>query len=174
MERSGQARPWLLCLLLFAGWLHAASAFAAELRVGDTPRLPVVRAIDGSMIDPAALRGKVVVLSYFATTCPFCMNEAPKLQKLYRDNRDRLVVIGVNIQKYDPDQHRKVREWVDRYRLTFPVTTDYDAIEAVVGRLKGLPVNHVLDRNGRVVRIDVGEIFDEDFDDIARLARIER
>lgn len=159
-------RLWLLSLWLLAGWLHAA-----DLRVGDTPRLPAVRAIDGSLVDPAALRGKVVVLSYFATTCPFCMNEAPKLQKLYRENRDRLVVIGVNIQKNDPDQRNKVRQWIDKYRLTFPVTTDYEAIEAVTGRLKGLPVNHVLDRQGRVVRIDVGEIFDEDFDDIARLAR---
>lgn len=139
--------------------------------MGDTPRLPVIQTISGGTIDPAALRGKVVVLSYFATTCPFCMNEAPKLQKLYRNNKDRLVVIGVNIQKNDPDQRSKVHQWVEKYKWTFPVTTEYAAIEAVAGRLKGLPVIQVLDRHGRVVRIDVGEIFDEDFDDIARLAQ---
>ncbi|HJV75814.1 MAG TPA: TlpA disulfide reductase family protein [Noviherbaspirillum sp.] len=152
-------------------WLMTGGLHASELRVGDTPRLPAVQTINDGTIDPAALRGKVVVISYFATTCPFCMNEAPKLQKLYRDNKDRLVVIGVNIQKNDPDQRSKVRQWVDKYKLTFPVTTEYEPIEAIVGRLKGLPVNQVLDRHGKVVRIDVGEIFDEDFDEIARLAQ---
>lgn len=153
-------------LLLLAGSLHAA-----EARIGDRPALPAARTVDGKAIDARKLRGKVVVISYFSSTCPFCMNEAPKLQKLYRENADRLVVIGVNIQKNDPDQHLKTREWIARYKLTYPVTTDFDAFENVFGKLKGLPVNQVLDRSGRLVRIDIGEIFDEDFDDIARIAR---
>lgn len=159
-----QALALWLCLI-------AGMAGAADLRVGDVPALPKLSAVDGKMIDPSILRGKVVVLSYFATTCPFCMNEAPKLQKLFRENKDRLVVIGINIQKNDSDQLAKTRLWIDKYGLTYPVTTQFAAFEQVVGRLKGLPVNQVLDRQGKVVRIDVGEIFDEDFDDIARLAR---
>lgn len=160
--------PLLLALqqLLAAGWVHAA-----DLRVGDAVPIPEVRAIDGRFVDAKALRGKVVVLSYFATTCPFCMNEAPKLQKLYRENRDRLVVIGINIQRNDPDQRGKTERWIEKYGLSYPVTTDFTVFENAFGKLKGLPVNQVFDRNGRLARIDVGEIFDEDFDDIARLAR---
>ena len=153
-----------LCLL--AGALNAS-----ELRVGDTPTLPTLRAMDGKIIDAASLRGKTVVISYFSTTCPFCMNEAPKLQKLYRNNTDKLIVIGVNIQRNDPDQHAKTAQWVKKYGLTHPVTTEFTALEKVLGKLKGLPVNQILDGRGNVVRIDIGEIFDEDFDDIARLAR---
>ncbi|HEY0847221.1 MAG TPA: TlpA disulfide reductase family protein [Noviherbaspirillum sp.] len=156
----------VLPLLLLAGWGHAAG-----LRVGDVPAIPDVRTVDGRLIDAKSLRGKVVVLSYFATTCPFCMNEAPKLQKLYRENRDRLVVIAINIQRNDPDQRSKTEQWIAKYGLTHPVTTDFTAFENAFGRLKGLPVNQVFDRSGKVVRIDVGEIFDEDFDDIARLAK---
>ena len=153
-------------LLLLAGALAAA-----EVRIGDMPTLPVVRTLDGKVIDAAALRGKVVVISYFATTCPFCMNEAPKLQKLYRENSDKLIVIGVNIQRNDPEQRAKTAQWVERFQLIHPVTLDFSAFEGVMGKLKGLPVNQVLDRQGKVIRIDIGEIFDEDFDDIARLAR---
>lgn len=155
-----------LQLSLLAGWLNAA-----ELRVGDSAALPAIRTLDGKLIKADDLRGKFVVVSYFATTCPFCMNEAPKLQKLYRDNKDKLIVIGVNIQRNDADQYDKTQQWVAKYKLTYPVTTDFAAFEKAFGRLKGLPLNQVFDRKGKVVRIDIGEIFDEDFDDIARLAR---
>lgn len=165
-----QFRSWkfliAMPLLLLAGALAAA-----EVRVGDAPALPAVRTLDGKVIDAASLRGKVVVISYFATTCPFCMNEAPKLQKLHRENQDRLTVIGVNIQRNDPEQRAKTLQWIEKYQLTHPVTTDFAALENVLGKLKGLPVNQVFDRQGKVIRIDIGEIFDEDFDDIARLAR---
>lgn len=166
MIRSSVAKCLLALLMVIAGGAHAAG-----LRVGDTVPFPEIRTVDGGRIDAAVLRGKVVVLSYFATTCPFCANEAPKLQKLYRENRDRLVVIGVNIQRNDPEQHAKTRQWIAKYGITHPVTTDFTALENAFGKLKGLPVNQVFDRSGKAVRIDVGEIFDEDFDDIARLAK---
>ncbi|RJG05695.1 TlpA family protein disulfide reductase [Noviherbaspirillum cavernae] len=156
----------LLPLLMFVGGLHAAGA-----RVGDVPVLPALRTLDGTIINPAKLRGKVVVLSYFSSTCPFCMNEAPKLQKLYRDNADKLIVIGVNIEDKDPEQKSKALIWVEKYKLMHPVTTDFSALERVLGKRKGLPVNYVFDKQGRLHRVDVGEIFDEDFDDIARFAR---
>ena len=167
MIRSRIFRVFIsLQLCLLAGALNAT-----ELRVGDVPTLPILRAMDGKIIDAASLRGKVVVISYFATTCPFCMNEAPKLQKLYRNNADKLIVIGVNIQRNDPDQRAKTEQWMKKYSLTYPVTTDFTALEKVLGKLKGLPVNQIFDGRGKVIRIDIGEIFDEDFDDIARLAR---
>lgn len=166
---SFRIAPGLLLLCALA--LLAGHGHAQALRVGDVKAIPEFRAMDGKPIDTRDLRGKVVVLSYFATTCPFCMNEAPKLQRLYRENKDRLVVIGINIQRNDSDQRAKTAQWIAKYGLTYPVTTDFTAFENAFGRLKGLPVNQVFDRSGKVVRIDVGEIFDEDFDDIARLAR---
>lgn len=161
---------FLMCLLALA-CLSVGMANAGEVRIGDTPVLPVLTTLDGKTIDPAKLRGKVVVLSYFASYCPFCMIEAPKLQKLYREHADRLVVIGVNIEHKDAAQKEKAVQWVEKYRLTHPVTTDYLSLEQALGKRKGLPVNYVFDARGVVRRIDVGELFDEDFDDIARMAR---
>jgi thiol-disulfide isomerase/thioredoxin len=156
----------LIQLLLFAGCLHAA-----EARVGDTPSLPALTTLDGKTIHPDSLRGKVVVFSYFSSTCPFCMNEAPKLQKLYRENADKLIVIGVNVEHQDPEQKIKAAKWVEKYRLTYPVTTDFVLLERALGKPKGLPVNQIFDRKGKLARIDIGEILDEDFDDIARFAQ---
>lgn len=149
----------------------AGPATATELRIGDKPILPILQRLDGKVIDPAIFHNKVLVISYFASTCPFCMNEAPKLQKLYHDNKDKLIVIGVNVERNDPQQLAKTKQWVQKYKLTYPVTTEFTAVEKIMGKIKGLPVNHILDRQGKVVRIDVGEIFDEDFNEILRLAK---
>jgi thiol-disulfide isomerase/thioredoxin len=116
------------------------------------------------------LRGKVVVLAYFASYCPYCMQEAPKLQRLYREHGSRLAVVGVNIEEGDARQADKVREWVARFGWTFPVTGEYAALRRVLGKLKGLPVVQVIDRQGVLRQVEVGEMLDEDFDDIAAFA----
>jgi thiol-disulfide isomerase/thioredoxin len=165
---------WLAlgCTSVNALAVNASQALhAAEACVGDTPSLPTLATLDGKRISPNSLRGKVVVLSLFSTTCPFCMNEAPKLQKLHRENTDKLIVIGVDIDYKDPEQKIKVAKWLEKYKLTHPVTTDFKLLEPVLGKLKGLPVNYIFDRHGKLHRIEVGEMLDEDFDDIARFAQ---
>jgi thiol-disulfide isomerase/thioredoxin len=158
-------------MLLLACMAVAGSAYAADVRLGQTPVLPVLTTLDGKSIDPSSLRGKVIVISYFASYCPFCANEAPKLQKLYSKNTDKLIVIGVNVETKDPQQKEKAQQWVRKYQLTHPVTTDFPALERVLGKRQGLPINYVFDKRGMLRRVDVGEIFDEDFDDIARFAQ---
>lgn len=158
-------------MLLLACMAVAGSVYAADVRLGQTPVLPVLTTLDGKSIDPASLRGKVIVISYFASYCPFCANEAPKLQKLYSKNMDKLIVIGVNVETKDPQQKEKAQQWVRKYQLTHPVTTDFPALERALGKRQGLPINYVFDKRGMLRRVDVGEIFDEDFDDIARFAQ---
>lgn len=158
----------LICLALFA-----ISSQAGQARVGDAPSLPTITTLDGRTLTSTDLKGRVVVLSYFASDCPFCMNEAPKLQKLYQNNRDRLIVIGVNIEQRDASQRLKANQWVEKYKLTYPITIEYQALEKVLGRRIGLPMNYVFDKRGVLTRIDAGEIFDEDFDEIASMAQRE-
>lgn len=164
------SRALLLACMVVGGGAYAADAGPA-IKPDDTPLLPALTTLDGKSLNPASWRGKVVVISYFASYCPFCANEAPKLQKLYSKNMDKLIVIGVNIETKDPQQKDKAQKWVQKYQLTHPVTTDYLALERVLGKRQGLPVNYVFDKRGMLRRVDVGEIFDEDFDDIARFAQ---
>jgi thiol-disulfide isomerase/thioredoxin len=148
-------------------------AAAASARAGDSTPLPPIKTLDGRTLGPLELRGKVVVLSYFASDCPFCMNEAPKLQKLYRDNKDRLIVIAVNVEQRDPSQREKAQQWAKKYKLTHPMTLEFQSLEDLLGKRIGLPMNYVFDKRGVLRRIDVGEMFNEDFDEIARMAQQE-
>ncbi|RJG25799.1 TlpA family protein disulfide reductase [Massilia cavernae] len=147
--------------------LPAAAALAAP-----APQLPAFRTLDGAAVAAASLHGKVTVVAYFSATCPFCMNEAPKLQKLYRDNRAVLNVVAVSVDRNDAQAG--ARSWTHKYHLSHPVTTDYARFEAVLGKPKGIPSLYVFDRAGKLVRSEVGEMLDEDFDDIARYAQGQR
>jgi thiol-disulfide isomerase/thioredoxin len=157
MGRLAQLARALLLALLLPG----AAALAAQL--------PAFRTLDGAAVPAASLHGKVTVVALFSATCPFCMNEAPKLQKLYRDNRAVLNVVAVSVDRVDA--LAAAHKWAQKYRLTHPVTTDHARFEAALGKPKGIPALYVFDRSGRLVRTEVGEMLDEDFDDIARFAQ---
>ena len=144
-----------------------ASAVAAPA----APKLPVFKVLDGTAVTPARFAGKTTVVAFFSSTCPFCVNEAPKLQKLYRENSHVLEVVSVNIEAGDAAQAAKAAAWVKRFGLTHAVTADYRAFEAALGKPKGIPALYVFDRHGKLVRSEIGEMLDEDFDDIAREAR---
>lgn len=152
-------------VLLAALLLPATAALAA-------PQLPAFRTLDGADVPAASMHGKVTVVALFSVTCPFCMNEAPKLQKLYRDNRAVLNVVAVSVDR--SDALAGARTWTRKYGLTHPVTADHARFEAVLGKPKGIPSLYVFDRSGRLVRSEVGEMLDEDFDDIARYAQGQR
>lgn len=161
MNRYFSVRRALVGALL----LPAALAFAAP----STAQLPGFRTLAGQELSAESMRGKVTVVALFSVTCPFCMNEAPKLEKLYRDNRAVLDVVAVNV---DGDASRAaVQAWVRKYGLTHAVTLDYPRFAQVLGKAKGIPALYVFDRGGRLVRSEVGEMLDEDFDDIGRYAR---
>ncbi len=151
------ARGVLVAVLMASG-----SAFAAPAA------LPVFTTLDGSMVTHGQLQGKVTVVAYFSSTCPYCMHEAPKLQKLHRDNAAVLTVIGVSVDR--DDAAAGARAWRSKYGLTHPLTIEHARFAAILGRPKGIPSLHIFDREGRLVRSEVGEMLDEDFDEIARYA----
>lgn len=161
----GRLANALRSVLLAALLLPATAALAA-------PQLPAFRTLDGAAVPAASMHGKVTVVALFSVTCPFCMNEAPKLQKLYRDNRAVLNVVAVSVDRNDA--LAGARSWTRKYGLTHPVTADYTRFEAVLGKPKGIPSLYVFDRSGRLVRSELGEMLDEDFDDIARYAQDQR
>ena len=159
-----------LPLLMAAALLLGAGA-AQALQVGDPVVLPDIKLHDGSVLRAVDLKGKVVVLQYWASWCPFCKNTMPHLQKLYEANKAKgLEVIMLSVDKTE-------REAVDALRergFTFRAGMAGEQINRVFGRLRGLPVTYVIGRDGRLVRQEMGELFAEDvaeFDGLLKPAR---
>lgn len=96
----------------------------------------------------ADLRGKPVVINFWASWCGPCKDEAPVLQETYERYRDRgLVVLGVDVKDFRQDARRFMR----RYGITYPVV--YDGKGSTIGRwgLRGYPETFFVDRSGKLV-----------------------
>jgi thiol-disulfide isomerase/thioredoxin len=134
--------------------------------VGQRIAIPELKTIDGKLITAADLKGKVVIVEYWASWCPFCQKQLPYFEKLYRARAgDGLVIIGLNIE----NNEAKARGFIDSRKLTFPVVMTTPAIDKVLRRPKGLPVTYVIGRDGLLKRLEIGELFEEDVADIGEL-----
>jgi thiol-disulfide isomerase/thioredoxin len=103
----------------------------------------------------ADLRGKVVVLNFWATWCIPCRAEMPALDALYQLYKDRgLDVVGVNLDKLST---RSVEDFLKEVKVTFRVVLDPSWSTAREYKVVGLPTTYLIDRAGNVVVREVGE-----------------
>lgn len=89
-------------------------------------------------------RGKVVLLAFFATWCPLCNEEMPKLTRLQEKFGDRgFVVLAVSIDRAGPDL---VRAWADQKKLTYPILHDRGFTSRRTHNVRFVPTLYLLDR----------------------------
>jgi cytochrome c biogenesis protein CcmG, thiol:disulfide interchange protein DsbE len=96
----------------------------------------------------ASLRGKTVVLNFFASWCAPCKREAPDLESLWRKYRsDGVVVLGVD----SGDARGDARRFLSAHGITYPIVFDPGQKLAQPYALPGLPVTYVINPAGRIV-----------------------
>ncbi len=151
----------LVALLIYGISTQAASRTLDELVVrGDRPAapqatrmLPILGA--GGKSSLASLRGKVVVLNFWASWCEPCQIEAPLLERNQAAlERHDATVLGVTYLDASPDSERFVRQ----YHLTYPNLRDDTGDFAHSYGTDQLPESFIIDRYGHIVAISRGEI----------------
>jgi len=146
----------LLALLI---WKVVHQDKGPKLGGGRTPPAPqfALSKLDGSgKLHLESLRGKVVVLNFWASWCAPCKSEAPRLEAAWRRYRDRgVVVVGVDGQDFSGDAKRFIR----KYKLTYPNVHDGPGNTGSKYGVTGYPETYFVDRRGRLVgdRV-VGEV----------------
>jgi peroxiredoxin len=105
------------------------------------------------------VRGKVVLLRFWADWCPYCRYEMPVIDKYYRKlNKEGFLVLAVNV-KQSPEVALAFTAQLD---VTFPVPLDPDGKMAKRYGVYAIPTNFLIDRQGIIREILIGEVFREE------------
>lgn len=110
-------------------------------------------ALSGGVVSTAALKGKVVILNFWATWCGPCREEIPEMIALQSRYKDDLQVIGISEDEGPPDQ---VAKFAQKAGINYPVIMANDALEKEYGGIAALPTSFLVNKDGRVVQKDVG------------------
>ena len=124
----------------------------------------------GQPVDFNAMRGRPLLLNFWATWCPPCVQELPMLNAFYQANAPRgWQVVGLAV-----DQPKAVQSFMKKLPLSFPVAmAGFNGVELSrsLGNPNGsLPYTVVMDRSGQVVHQKVGRVSEEDLAEWAQMA----
>lgn len=134
---------WALLALCFSANVFAQANFVLE----DTT---------GKRLALNDYRGKWVLVNYWATWCPPCLEEIPDLVNLYDQRKDKdLVVIGV---AFEYKSRQEVADYVDDMLMSYPIVLGNPQVAQQIGSAEVLPTTYIYDPQGKLVKTHRGLI----------------
>lgn len=135
-------KAWVLMVLL------------SVMLVGCSSNQPELSDSEGHVIKMSDLKGKWVILNYWASWCKSCIEEIPALNEFYQHNKDKNIVLyGVN---YDDLPMDTLKESITTVGIEFPVLTRDPGNELHLSELTAVPTTFIIDPNGKSVKMLVG------------------
>ncbi|HEU5080142.1 MAG TPA: TlpA disulfide reductase family protein [Opitutaceae bacterium] len=122
--------------------------------------------LSGKPVSSKDLRGKVVVVDFWATWCGPCVSEIPgyvSLQKKYADKG--LQVVGLSVDQAGPDV---VKKFVAAHKMDYTVGMASDEVQQAFGGFEAIPTTFVFDREGKVVYSKVGAMPEAAFESVLK------
>ncbi|MDQ1314903.1 MAG: hypothetical protein QG662_1012 [Pseudomonadota bacterium] len=143
LQRKQFYPMWLAGLLLA---LSVSWAQAADFKVTDT---------EGKTHTLSGYKGKWVLVNYWATWCPPCLEEIPDLIALHENKKNNLVVIGIAM---DYRNAKQVTDFAEGLLVTYPIVLGTPQIVNQIGPVQGLPTTYLFNPEGKKVAQQVGLI----------------
>lgn len=133
--------------------------------VGQALALPEAALLGGGMFKPAQAQGKITVVYWWASWCPFCAIQSPHIEALWKAHKARgLQVLALSIDKTEA----AAKDYLKKKNYSFPAAMLTPAIAKVLPKPKGLPVVIVRGKDGKVLHAESGEMFPEDIEKIGK------
>jgi len=158
-----------LVALIMVGLLRPSSTFPAStstsssagapvgFQVGDAAPNFTLTTLDGKQVSLSNYRGNPVMLNFWYTTCPGCLDEIPGMQKFYASQQAAgkdLVILGIN----SVDDAQSAQQFVQQEGMTYSVVLDNQQQVAMLYNLTATPTSYFIDRQGIIRSVYVGPI----------------
>lgn len=137
-----------------------------RLQIGDSmPGFSLPDTLGGRMSVPTALRGRVVLIHFWADWCPACLKELEGSKRLVEHYRpEGLEVLAINL-KQSPHE---IAHWLEKLVLNYPVLFDGDGSLAAAFGVSALPSSYLIDRQGRLQRRIIGEMAPDQLEQLVK------
>lgn len=144
MNIKGKILAIVAVAFLFAGFSHLSAAQAGQQKAADFS----LKDLQGKTVSLSSLRGKVVLLNFWATWCPVCTSEMPSLNRLYKEMKPRgLEVLAVSTDR----SASSVRDFRKTRGLAFPIVIDEDLDVIRLYHVFSLPTSFLINKKGIIV-----------------------
>jgi peroxiredoxin len=138
-----------------AGVLALAAVYALFLKDNAAPQV-VFTSIQGEKLTTADLRGRVVLVNFWATDCPVCVKEMPRLVQTYKRYAPKGVELIAVAMRHDPPNY--VLDYSEKNNLPFKVALDpMGELAQAFSDVKLTPTTVVIDKRGKIVGRILGE-----------------
>ncbi|MGB5259470.1 MAG: TlpA disulfide reductase family protein [Gammaproteobacteria bacterium] len=128
--------------------------FAAATNAGDTVDFTLPD-LSGKPVSLSDFRGKWVVVNFWATWCPPCLEEIPDLVDLHDNNRDKLVVLGIDHEEVNDEY---LKEFVESHLISYPILRMEPVPVTPLGPVLGLPTTYIISPQGEAIARQEGPV----------------
>lgn len=147
------AKPFLIVVAVLA----VAGALAYAMTEKPAAPAATFTTLEGKSISLDELRGKIVLVNFWATSCPGCIKEMPDMIETYNQYKGRGFEIVAVAMSYDPPNY--VANFVKTRQLPFPVALDVNGAHArAFGDVQLTPTSFIIDKNGRILEQKLGDL----------------
>lgn len=162
-------------LAAMAAFLSLSACRSADPEKNDLGKRPdwSVTLPDGKKVSAKDYDGKVLIVDFWATWCPPCVQEVPGFIRLKKEYKDRgLEIVGFSFDRDEQTHDAWTKEKGMNYLSIFAVNEAgqkaVDAFQERIGPIQGLPTTLVIDRKGNIVYKHVGYASPEDFEKVIK------
>lgn len=125
-----------------------------------------LKASDGTMVELSSLKGKVVVVNFWATWCGPCRKEIPGFIEVYNRYRDKgLEIIGISL---DRGGWSVVKPYIAQSKINYPIVVGDGDLADAYGGIRAIPTTFIVDKDGNIAKQHVGFMTKDDLENMIK------
>lgn len=152
MKNRSRFSVTVICTVIILSFVFAFEASAAT----KMPSFALESVSDGKVVNSNTFKGKVLLLTFFATWCPPCAQEVPVLNELHEElSSSGFSVIGLSVDQQGP---KVVKKFMKKKSIGYPVLMAEAKTTSDFGGVYGIPVAFLVNKSGNVVKKYTGYV----------------